>query len=66
MSKALNEAASGDMCRQRPDAPLAHRRPEYPLPGCVPAEPDSVSSGRLNVAEWLTVPQTPLDIGVMP
>jgi GYF domain 2 len=26
------------------DAPLAHRRAEYPLAGCVPAEPDSVSS----------------------
>jgi hypothetical protein len=25
------------------DAPLAHRRPGYPLSGCVPAEPDSVS-----------------------
>jgi hypothetical protein len=30
-------------CGQTPDGPLAHRRSEYPLPGCVPAEPDSVS-----------------------
>jgi len=29
--------------RQRPDALSAHRRPGYPLSGCVPAEPDSVS-----------------------
>ena len=28
----------------RVDAPLAHRRAEYPLLGCVPAEPNSVSS----------------------
>ena len=28
----------------RVDAPLAPRRAEYPLSGCVPAEPDSVSS----------------------
>src|SRR5205085_11836393 len=33
------------------DAPLAHRRAEYPLPGCVPAEPDSVSSGTLEFSE---------------
>jgi hypothetical protein len=31
--------------RQRSDAPSAHRRPGYPLSGCVPAEPDSVSPG---------------------
>lgn len=27
--------------------PLAHRRPEYPLAGCFPAEPASVSSGNI-------------------
>jgi putative transposase len=32
-------------CPQKPDAPLAHPRPGYPLSGCVPAEPDSVSPG---------------------
>ena len=31
------------------DAPLAHRRAEYPLSGCVPAEPDSVSSASSRV-----------------
>jgi len=36
--------------RQRPDASSAHRRPGYPLSGCVPAEPDSVSPGNHNVA----------------
>ncbi len=37
---------------QRPDAASAHPRPGYPLPGCFPAEPDSVSPGG-----WqLTVP----------
>ena len=31
------------------DAPSAHHRPEYPSPGCVPAEPDSVSPGTSSV-----------------
>ena len=36
----------------RPEArrALAHRRPEYPLSGCVPAEPDSVSPGKMSIA----------------
>lgn len=29
----------------KPDAPSAHPRSGYPSPGCVPAEPDSVSPG---------------------
>ena len=38
----------------RPRTPLAsrgrtHHRPEYPSPGCVPAEPDSVSPGATSV-----------------
>ena len=33
------------------DAPLAHRRAEYPLSGCVPAEPDSVSPATLEFSE---------------
>ena len=33
----------------RGQAPSAHRRPGYPLSGCVPAEPDSVSPGRAKV-----------------
>ena len=36
--------------RQRPDASSAHRRPGYPLSGCVPAEPDSVSPGNHTLA----------------
>ena len=31
------------------DAPLAHRRPGYPLSGCVPAEPDSVSPDNFTI-----------------
>ena len=31
------------------DAPLAHRRPGYPLSGCFPAEPDSVSPSNLRI-----------------
>ena len=36
--------------RQRPDASSAHRRPGYPLSGCVPAAPDSVLPGNHTVA----------------
>jgi len=35
--------APGGLNHQGPDAPLAHRRAGYPLSGCVPAEPESVS-----------------------
>ena len=37
--------APNDDNRQGLDALSAHRRPGYPSPGCVPAEPDSVSPG---------------------
>ena len=30
---------------RKPDVPLTHPRPGYPSPGCVPAEPGSVSPG---------------------
>ena len=36
--------APDQQCGQEPSA-IAHRRPSYPLSGCVPAEPDSVSPG---------------------
>ena len=48
-----------------PDTPWAHRRPEYPLASCVPAEPASVSSGD-NIGTESSVTVQPLDIGVMP
>ena len=32
-------------------APSAHRRPSYPLAGCVPAEPASVSLGGETIAK---------------
>src|SRR5689334_11481834 len=43
---AGKEALGHQRGRGRPcEAPSAHRRPGYPLSGCVPAEPDSVSPG---------------------
>src|SRR5215468_6831189 len=43
---AGKEAPGHQRGRGRPcEAPSAHRRPGYPLSGCVPAEPDSVSPG---------------------
>ncbi len=33
------------------DAPLAHRRPGYPLVGCSPAEPTAVSPGATDVPQ---------------
>jgi hypothetical protein len=44
--------APDDLGHQGPDAPLAHRRPEYPSSGCVPAEPDSVSPGTCSLPYW--------------
>lgn len=40
-----NKAPDDDNAERGPRAPLVRRRPGYPLPGCVPAEPDSVSPG---------------------
>ena len=51
---------------QGPDAPSAHRRPGYPLSGCVPAEPDSVSPGRGRLASTEQCDKPPSDTGVMP
>jgi hypothetical protein len=48
------------------DAPSAHRRPGYPLSGCVPAEPDSVSPGIVRLASTEQCAQPPSDTGVMP
>ena len=43
---------------QKPDAPSAHPRSGYPSPGCVPAEPGSVSPRIANLAE-ITLTQHP-------
>jgi hypothetical protein len=48
--KVRKQEAPDKRTRQGPAAPLAHRRPGYPLSGCVPAEPDSVSPGDSNIA----------------
>jgi len=48
--KGGRQKAPDKRTRQRPAAPLAHHRPGYPLPGCVPAEPDSVSPGDFSIA----------------
>jgi len=48
VSKANENGGLWQSHCQRPDAPLAHRRPRYPLSSCFPAEPDSVSPGGLN------------------
>jgi hypothetical protein len=62
---AMKTAPDNDH-RQRPDASSAHRRPSYPLSGCVPAEPDSVSQGSSNVSVLTNHTQVPLDTGLMP
>ena len=51
---------------QGSDAPSAHRRPGYPLSGCVPAEPDSVSPGSVRLASAQQCGKPPSDTGVMP
>jgi putative transposase len=52
-------------CPQKPDAPLTHPRPGYPLPSCVPAELDSVSPGADQHSPSLPAPQ-PLNTRDMP
>jgi putative transposase len=51
---------------RKPHAPLTHPRPGYPSPGCVPAEPDSVSPGESDGNRFRTQPQLPLNTRAMP
>ncbi len=47
------------------DTPLAHRRPGYPLAGCFPAEPASVSPNS-DISSEFDDRNQPLDIGGIP
>jgi len=51
---------------RKPDAPLTHPRPGYPSPGCVPAEPESVSPGENHPTCFDSQPQPPLNTRAMP
>src|SRR5713101_7882247 len=62
----MKKTAPGGSHQQGPDAPSAHRRPGYPLSGCVPAEPDSVSPGLGRVVSAATPGKAPADTGAMP
>ena len=66
MSGGIKEMAPDGFHHQGPDAPSAHRRPGYPLSGCVPAEPDSVSPGSVRLASTEQCGKPPSDTGVMP
>ena len=66
VSDGMKEMAPGGFHHQGPDAPSAHRRPGYPWSGCVPAEPDSVSAGRISLAPTEQRGKPPSDTGVMP
>jgi len=46
---------------QKPDAPSAHPRSGYPSPGCVPAEPDSVSPNSASITDSVPNKQLPSD-----
>ena len=50
---------------RKPDAPSAHPRSGYPSPGCVPAEPDSVSTDTVMLPDSVP-PKQPSDTRVMP
>ena len=50
---------------QKPDAPSAHPRSGYPSPGCVPAEPDSVSPDTVMLPD-LAPQKYPSDTRAMP
>ncbi|MCP5119562.1 MAG: transposase, partial [bacterium] len=51
---------------QKPDAPSAHPRSGYPSPGCVPAEPGSVSPDTVMIPDTLSLSHPPSDTRVMP
>ena len=65
MSNEGKTTALAEQFREWPDTPLAHRRPEYPLAGCFPEEPASVSPG-VGIASEIGARIQPLDIGAMP
>ncbi len=50
---------------RKPDAPLTHPRPGYPLPSCFPAELDSVSPGD-DESSGCSILTQPLNTRVMP
>jgi putative transposase len=50
---------------QKPNAPSAHPRSDYPLPGCVPAEPGSVSPDPVMLPDSAP-PKHPSDTRAMP
>ncbi len=51
---------------RKPDASLTHPRPGYPSPGCVPAEPDSVSPGKHHDTRSDLQQPPPLNTRAMP
>ena len=51
---------------QKPDAPSAHPRSGYPLPGCFPAEPDSISPDTVMLSESIHSEHPPSDTRAMP
>ena len=65
-SGGRQRTAPGGFDHQGPDAPSAHRRPGYPLSGCVPAEPDSVSPGNITVPSVVQSDKPLSDTEVMP
>ena len=66
MSDGMGRKGPHDFHHQGPDAPSAHCRLGYPLSGCVPAEPDSVSPRSVRLASTEQCGKPPSDTGVMP
>ena len=66
MSDGVKQRPPMALHHQGSDAPWADRRPGYPLSGCVPAEPDSVSPGSVRLASAQQCGKPPSDTGVMP
>ena len=60
--KGLPETAGS----RKPDAPSAHPRSDYPSPGRVPAEPDSVSPDNSRIPDSTPDQQLPSDTRAMP
>jgi hypothetical protein len=71
--QTLSETSNGHEKRlprtagsRKPDAPSAHPRSGYPSPGCVPAEPGSVSPDTINLTETIAWQHPPSDTRAMP
>jgi hypothetical protein len=66
LSAAQEQGLPQTIVLQKPDASSAHPRSGYPSPGCVPAEPSSISPDITNLADFTLAQHPPSDTRAMP